>query len=116
MQKVACSFIELLFLLSVLLCYFIMIAKVHKVLYLAYKSVQLSDSFPYKFCKILENFVKLVPKLCPFRNFFSQGSETFLSCCALPRIIGSSKSYPSSDSQTDRQSKETVEHLNKLQI
>ena len=60
-----------------LLCYFIRIAKVHKVLYLAHKSVQLSDSFPCKFCKILENFVKLVPKLCPFRNFFLSRLRNF---------------------------------------
>ena len=73
--------------LSVLVCYSIGKVKVHKVLYLARKSIQLSDSFPCKFCKILENFAKLVPQLCPFRNFFSQGSETFLSRCPLLRII-----------------------------
>ena len=31
-------------------------------------------------CKILENFVKLLPQLCPFRKFFSLGSESFMSC------------------------------------
>ena len=68
---------ESLHCLFVLVCYSIGKVKVHKVLYLAHKSVQLSDSFPCKFCKILENFVKLVPQLCPFRNFFLSRLKNF---------------------------------------
>ena len=43
--------------------------------------------FPASFRKILENFVKLLPQLCPFRNFFSQGLKLYVVLSVYQRIL-----------------------------
>ena len=75
--------------------------------------------FLASFAKSSKTLLNLFLNFVHLETFFSQGSETFLSCCALPRIIWilQDKSFPGSDRrQIDKDTKRHFKYKHTIQI